>query len=106
MKRVITSSMESPVTLNAIYEARDSGRIKVAVVDGESLLDALKKLVARLKIALWPEMIEMYGWGPEKIIEYIEKNNDGAGSDYIIQLNNVSTRETLIQIGYFTEEEQ
>lgn len=107
MKRAIKASYDDAVTLNVIYEVHGragSGGLKRAVVHAPTLIDALKKLVDRMGLYINSEMIERKNMTPEEVIERIKESN-GDGCDYIIQLNNLSTREVLVQGEDFSEEE-
>lgn len=81
------------------YEDYPDGRVHKTTVKGSDRLDALKKLVDKLLLYIDVDEIESDGLSAEDVIHELESSN-GDGCDYIIQLIDKSTGETLMEYNY------
>jgi len=86
------------------YERFGSGQIRKATVSGNTLLDALKKMVDNMQLYLESDMIEEENMTAEQVIEDIAGSN-GDGCDFIFLLKNLTTGEVYIEEDYSEEDE-
>lgn len=68
---------------------------KTATVSGKDLLEALKKMVDKMRLYMDSEDIEDNGWTADQVIDRILESN-GDGCDYIVTVKNRDTDEVLI----------
>lgn len=108
-KMVVKASSSNPTKLRVKFEPYDryeSHPIKTATVSGETLLDALCKMVDRMALYITSEDIIDEGYTAQEVIDSIDSSN-GDGCDFIILLENLTTGEVLMdwRDGYEEEEE-
>lgn len=97
------TNSSSPCELYVKYEDYPDGNIREATFEGTSRLDAIKQLVDDLLLYIDVDQIESDEMTFEDVINDITMRN-GDGCDYIIQLVDRSSGQTLIE-GYYEEEE-
>lgn len=102
MYKYVKANESSKVKLSLQYEPYDryeSSGIKKATISAPTLRDALIKLTDNLQLYLYPEDIEDDDMSVEEIIDSIVMSN-GDGCDFILELKNLTTGETLISANY------
>lgn len=110
MNRLIRASENSPVTLSVKYESYPDGNIRKAKVSGDNLADALLNMCDKMHTYVdeyWEEEFEEENQRPAtdtEILERLEETN-GDGSDFIIELKNLTTGDTLMEYDYDEEED-
>ena len=85
------------------YERYGGGNIRKAKVSGANLLEALKKMVDRMRLYLDSDEIEEKDMTAEEVLRRIAGEN-GDGCDYIFYIKNVTTGENLLTFNYDEEE--
>ena len=100
------SSRSNSVLLQVVYERYpefDEG-IHIAKVRGNTLLEALTKMVDNMQLYFDSDDIEEEKMTPEDIIDRINSEN-GDGCDMIYQIKNLNTGESYIDYAIEDEEE-
>lgn len=93
------SSSNASIELKVKYEDYPDGNVKVEYFTGNSLLDALKKMVDTLLLYIDVQTIEEDEMSADDILRAIEASN-GDGCDYIITMENTRTGELLMDFVY------
>lgn len=90
---------KNTVDLYVKYEDYPDGNVKEDLFSGSDRLEALKAMVKDLLLYLDVNEIEDNDMSSEDVINAIAERN-GDGCDYIIQLKDKSTNETLMEYDY------
>lgn len=105
---ICAASKAAKVKLKVTFEpyARyTSSGYKTATVSGDDLLSALKKMCDNMQLYIDSDYIEEEEMSADDVIEKIERSN-GDGCDFILNLTNLTTGETLIEEdGGYAEED-
>lgn len=78
------------------YVRYGTGGIKIATVERETLLEALKVMCDKMGLYIDSEVIEENNMTVEDIVKSIDMSN-GDGCDYIFELKNITTDEVLVK---------
>lgn len=93
------SSKGKSTELKVIFEDYPDGKVKTEVFEGSSRIEALKNMADSLLLYIDGTTIDDDNMSESDILNYIESRN-GDGCDYIIELTDTTTGETLLDAPY------